>query len=136
MARRRGPYRILMPLANPRTARDLVRIGSHLAHRRATEITALGIVEVPEGVSLAEGAKRAREARRLLQRVPNFRDDASVEVRTAVRIGRQASDGIVEAVAEIGADLVIFGWGGPPRRDSGAGRVLDHDRRGRPRCPV
>jgi len=116
MARRRGPYRILMPLANPRTARDLVRIGSHLAQRRTTEITALGIVEVPEGVSLAEGANRARDARRLLQRVPNFRDDASVEVRTAVRIGRQASDGIVEAVAEIGADLVIFGWGGPPRQ--------------------
>ena len=113
MARRRGPYRVLMPLANPRTARDLIRIGSHLAHRRPTEITALGIVEVPEGVSLAEGASRAREARRLLQRVPDFRDDESVEVRTAVRIGRQASEGIVEAVAEIGADLVVFGWGGP-----------------------
>lgn len=114
MARRRGPYRVLMPLANPRTARDLVRIGSHLAHRRPTEITALGIVEVPEGVSLAEGASRAREARRLLQRVPDFRDDESVEVRTAVRIGRQAAEGIVEAVAEIGADLVVFGWSGPP----------------------
>ena len=113
MARRRGPYRVLMPLANPRTARDLIRIGSHLAHRRPTEITALGIVEVPEGVSLAEGASRARQARRLLQRVPDFRDDASVEVHTAVRIGRQASEGIVEAVAEIGADLVVFGWGGP-----------------------
>ncbi len=124
MAARRGPYRILMPLANPRTARDLVRIGSHLAHRRATEITALGIVEVPEGVSLAEGANRAREARRLLQRVPNFRDDASVEVRTAVRIGRQASDGIVEAVAEIGADLVIFGWGGPPPKGERARAVF------------
>jgi glucosyl-3-phosphoglycerate synthase len=117
MARRRGPYRILMPLANPRTARDLVRIGSHLAPRRATEITALGIVEVPEGVSLAEGASRARQARRLLQRVPDFRDDDSVEVRTAVRIGRQAAEGIVEAVAETGADLVIFGWAGAPRTD-------------------
>jgi glucosyl-3-phosphoglycerate synthase len=114
MARGRGPYRILIPMANPRTARDLVRIGSHLAHRRATEITALGIVEVPEGVSLAEGASRAREARRLLQRVPDFRDDASVDVRTAVRIGRQAAEGIVEAVAETGADLVIFGWGATP----------------------
>jgi glucosyl-3-phosphoglycerate synthase len=117
MARRRGPYKILMPLANPRTARDLVRIGSHLSSRRPTEITALGIVEVPEGVSLAEGASRAREARRLLQRVPDFRDDDSVEVRTAVRIGRLAAEGIVEAVAEIGADLVIFGWAGPPRSD-------------------
>ncbi len=114
---RRGPYRILMPLANPRTARDLVRIGSHLAPRRPTEITALGIVEVPEGVSLAEGASHAREARRLLQRVPDFRDDDSVEVRTAVRIGRQAAEGIVEAVAEIGADLVIFGWAGAPQTE-------------------
>jgi glucosyl-3-phosphoglycerate synthase len=115
---RRGPYRILMPLANPRTARDLVRIGSHLAPRRPTEITALGIVEVPEGVSLAEGASRARDARRLLQRVPDFRDDPSVEVRTAVRIGRLASEGIIEAVAETGADLVIFGWTGPPRHEA------------------
>jgi glucosyl-3-phosphoglycerate synthase len=116
MARRRRPYRILMPLANPRTARDLVRIGSHLAPQRPSEITALGIVEVPEGLSLAEGASRAREARRLLQRVPDFRDDPSVEVRTAVRIGRRAAEGIVEAVAEMGADLVIFGWTGPPQR--------------------
>lgn len=112
--RGRRPYRILMPLANPRTARDLVRIGSRLAPSRPTEITALGIVEVPEGVSLAEGASRAREARRLLQRVPDFRDDESVEVRTAVRIGRVAAEGVIEAVAEIGADLVVFGWGGPP----------------------
>ena len=55
MARPRGqPYRILLPLANPRTARDLVRIGAGVGHGRRTEITALGIVEVPEGVSLSD----------------------------------------------------------------------------------
>ena len=81
--------------------------------RRPTEITALGIVEVPEGVSLAEGPAGRAEARRLLQRVPDYRDDPTVEVRTAVRIGRRAAEGIVEAVAETGADLVIFGWSGP-----------------------
>ena len=52
-ARRKAPYRILLPLANPRTARDLVRIGAGVANGRPTEITALGIVEVPEGVSLS-----------------------------------------------------------------------------------
>ena len=45
--RRKAPYRILLPLANPRTARDLVRIGSGLSDGRPTQITALGIVEVP-----------------------------------------------------------------------------------------
>ncbi len=31
-----------------------------------------------------------------------------------VRIGRRAADGIIEAVTEEEADLIIFGWGGPP----------------------
>ena len=112
--RRRAPYRILLPLANPRTARDLVRIGSGVSNGRATEITALGIVEVPEGVSLSEGATQARTARRLLQRVLDFGDEEGVEIRTMVRIGRRAADGVIEAVGEEGTDLVIFGWGGPP----------------------
>ena len=113
-ARRREPYRILLPLANPRTARDLVRIGAGVSRGRPAEITALGIVEVPEGVSLAEGATHARTARRLLQRVLDVGDEEGVEIRTMVRIGRRAADGVIEAVGEEGSDLVIFGWGGPP----------------------
>ena len=113
-SRRREPYRILLPLANPRTARDLVRIGAGIRSGRRTEITALGIVEVPEEYSLSEGATSARTARRLLQRVLAFGDEESVEIRTMVRIGRRAAEGIIEAVAEEGADLLIFGWGGPP----------------------
>ena len=120
--RRRAPYRILLPLANPRTARDLVRIGSGVCNGRATEITALGIVEVPEGVSLSQGATQARTARRLLQRVLDFGDEERVEIRTMVRIGRRAADGVIEAVAEEGTDLVIFGWGGPPSPPRPPGR--------------
>ena len=112
--RRREPYRILLPLANPRTARDLVRIGSGVSNGRPTRITALGVVEVPESDSLSQGATQARTSRRLLQRVLGFGDEEGVEIRTMVRIGRRAADGVIEAVAEEHADLVIFGWGGPP----------------------
>ncbi|MEO6059354.1 MAG: universal stress protein, partial [Candidatus Limnocylindria bacterium] len=113
MPARRSAYRILLPLANPRTAGDLVRIGAGIRAGRTTEITALGIVEVPEGVSLSQGAIQARTARRLLQRVLTFGDEEGVEIRTMVRIGRRAADGVIEAVAEESTDLVIFGWGGP-----------------------
>ncbi len=120
MPSRRRPYRILLPLANPRTARDLVRIGSGLSNGRPTEITALGIVEVPEDQSLSEGATAARTARRLLQRVLDFGDEEGVEIRTMVRISRQAPEGIIEAVREEEADLIIFGWGGPPSPSASA----------------
>ncbi|HEY8169906.1 MAG TPA: glucosyl-3-phosphoglycerate synthase [Candidatus Limnocylindria bacterium] len=138
-ARGRKPYRILLPLANPRTAHDLVRIGAGIANGRRTEITALGIVEVPEGVSLSEGATQARTSRRLLQRVLDFGDEEGVELRTLVRIGRYAADGVIEAVGEEGSDLVIFGWGGPPtpsqtaRAEAEAAEMTMAGHRARPR---
>lgn len=107
------PRSIVIPLANPRTAADLVRIGAALLEHGGT-ITALSIVEVPEGMPLSQGATRARQARRLLQRVLEF-VPPGVDLRTVVRIGRRAAEGIVELVAEEEADLVLFGWAGPPR---------------------
>jgi len=106
------PAKVLIPLANPRTAADLVKIGAALV-RPGGSITALGIVEVPEGMPLSEGATKARQARRLLQRVLDF-VPPGVELRTVVRIGRRAAEGIVELAAEEDADLIIFGWAGRP----------------------
>lgn len=106
------PRRVLLPLANPRTAADLVRIGAGLMDHGGT-LTALGVVEVPEGMALSEGATRARQARRLLQRVLEFAPPG-VAINTVVRIGRRAAEGIVELAAEEEAELIIFGWGGRP----------------------
>ena len=112
------PIRILIPVANPATAEELISLGSDLLEPRSGELTALGIVEVPEGMALSEGATRARHARRLLQRVLDFAPDGT-PIHPIVRIGRHAAEGIVEAAAELDADLIVFGWGGktPNGRD-------------------
>jgi nucleotide-binding universal stress UspA family protein len=68
-------------------------------------------VEVPEDMPLSEGATKARQARRLLQKVLDYAPEGT-HVRPVVRIGRRAAEGIVEAAIELEADLVIFGWGG------------------------
>ena len=105
------PARIVIPVANPATAEDLIRLGTDLLETRTGELTALGIVEVPEGMPLSEGATRARHARRLLQRVLDFVPEGT-PIHPIVRIGRRAAAGIVESAAELDADLIVFGWGG------------------------
>lgn len=105
------PIRIVIPVANPATAEELVRLGGDLLEPRVGELTALGIVEVPEGMPLSEGATRARHARRLLQRVLDFASEGT-PIHPIVRIGRHAAEGIIEAAAELDADLIVFGWGG------------------------
>ena len=124
MSRTPLPVRILIPVANPLTAEELVRLGAAILDKRSGELTALGIVEVPEGMPLSEGATRARHARRLLQRVLDFAPEGTT-IHPIVRIGRRAAEGIIEASGEQEADLVIFGWGGktPVARD-GAGPTV------------
>ena len=121
------PGRILIPVANPATAEELIRIGAALLDPRDGELTALGIVEVPEEMPLSEGATKARQARRLLQKVLDYAPEGT-HVRPVVRIGRRAAEGIVEAAIELEADLVIFGWGGrtggrASGRSAGGGRA-------------
>jgi glucosyl-3-phosphoglycerate synthase len=105
--------RILIPVANPLTAEELVHIGAALLDREHGSLTVLSIVEVPEGVPLSEGATKARQARRLLQRVLDFAPEG-VTVHTVVRVGRQAAEGVIEAATELESDLIVFGWGGKP----------------------
>jgi glucosyl-3-phosphoglycerate synthase len=109
------PRRVLIAVANPLTARELVAIGADLL-APGGELTALGIVEVPEGVPLSQGATRARQARRLLQRVLDYVPEGTT-LRPLVRIGRRAAEGILEAARELESELIIFGWGGRPPRD-------------------
>ncbi|HJP90043.1 MAG TPA: glucosyl-3-phosphoglycerate synthase [Candidatus Limnocylindrales bacterium] len=116
------PARIVIPVANPTTAEELVRLGADLLDPRSGELTALGIVEVPEGMALSQGATRARHARRLLQNVLDYVPDGT-PIHPIVRIGRHAAEGIVEAATELEADLIVFGWGGksPSTRDAAGG---------------
>jgi glucosyl-3-phosphoglycerate synthase len=113
MTRTSLPSRILIPVANPLTAKELVRIGAALMDRKNGSLTVLGIVEVPEGTPLSEGATRARQARRLLQRVLDYAPDG-VTIHPIVRIGRRAAEGVIEAATELEADLIVFGWAGKP----------------------
>jgi glucosyl-3-phosphoglycerate synthase len=113
MTRTPLPSRILIPVANPLTAEELVRIGAALMDRKTGSLTVLGIVEVPEETPLSEGATRARQARRLLQRVLDYAPDG-VTIHPIVRIGRRAAEGVTEAAKEMDADLIVFGWTGKP----------------------
>jgi len=108
------PSSIVIPLANPETAPDLIHIGTALLQDGGA-ITALSVIEVPEGMPLSDGATRARQARRLLQRVLEWAPP-EIELRTVVRIGRRADEGIVELATEEEANLILFGWGGPDVR--------------------
>src|SRR4029078_12732278 len=90
---------------------ELIRLGAAMLDPKTGELSALGIVEVPEGMPPSEGEARGRHARRLLQKVLDYAPNGT-PIHPIVRIGRHASEGIIEASAEQEADLIIFFVGG------------------------
>lgn len=105
-------YRIVIPLADPALAGDLLMVASGILYRNPGKVIVLGVVEVPEKQDLSEAALQARAQRRLLREVARLGHTERVQVRTTVRISREAWQGIKEIVAEEKANLVIMGWKG------------------------
>ncbi|MFH1485168.1 MAG: universal stress protein, partial [Chloroflexota bacterium] len=105
-------YRIVIPLADPTLAGDLLRVASGILHRNPGKVIILGVVEVPEDHSLSEGALEARAQRRLFAEMARLGRRENVQVRATVRISREAWQGIKEIAAEEKADLIIMGWKG------------------------
>jgi glucosyl-3-phosphoglycerate synthase len=108
----RKKYQILLPLADPVGAEDLIQIGSSLIQKKKGKMVALGVVKVPKNRSLSEGAIVAKEYRQRLQKLVDLGEAENIDIRTMVRTSHQLWRGIVEAVEEEKCNLIIFGWKG------------------------
>lgn len=108
----RQEYSIVVPISDPAGAPDLLKIATAMVQGHRGKVVLLAIVEVPEERSLSEGAWQAQELRLKIGEIPTLRDAENVEIRSVVRVTRQVWQGIIEAVGEEQADLLILGWKG------------------------
>lgn len=107
-----GPNRVLVPLADPEEAADLIRLASGVIRGAGGRAVLLGVVEVPDGEDYSEAALQARQQRRLLNQVAALHLDGSVELRELVRVSQHAWQAVSETVGAEGADLILLGWTG------------------------
>jgi nucleotide-binding universal stress UspA family protein len=118
-----GDYRVMVPLANPRTETDLVTLASAIAKQRGGTVEAVHVVTVPDQTALAAGAEHAREidaeSEKLLRRAREDTSTFGVPVETRTIVSHRSYGEVFDAVRSHGADLVVMGWGGDhssPRR--------------------
>ncbi|NLF03107.1 MAG: amino acid permease [Anaerolineales bacterium] len=109
--------RILVPVANPKTAESLVRVASILA--QASEDTLICVLTVTLGASAtSQGAQEAPvepgpRNRVLLDRVTRFSRLRNVPLYTKVRTAPSVSQGILaELEKQHGVKLIMMGWPG------------------------
>ena len=104
-------YRIMVPVANPKNALNLIRNTIKISERRKSRIKLLHMVSVPNLMGLADmnesmltGKEGIIEA--MLYLKPRF------PITTTIRYCRNIGRGIISAVKEKKIDLLIMGWHG------------------------
>jgi chloride channel protein, CIC family len=131
-------HKILVPVANPATADNLLDLATSLARERKGEIVALHVLASENGMPADEEQRSASARRTILEEKVTSRRRSSVPIHTVTRIAANSADGIIATAREDGYNLILLGWQGrmhPVSLGSSLGEVLDPVIKNSP-CPV
>lgn len=120
------PQSVLVAVAEPRSAAELVEVGARVAAAQGSELLLLHVVAVPRQLPLREGAPYVREGRALLDEVRGPADALGVPIRTVIRVAHRPAEAIIRTAADRNAEYLLMGWHGPKRgRKALIGRNID-----------
>jgi APA family basic amino acid/polyamine antiporter len=129
----RGTYRVVVPVANPVTEADLLRLAAASAAANDSgnaEIIAVNVIEVPQQTSLSQDVtfeeERVQAQQDLLEQARDVAADLDVGIKTRAIVGRSAASAILDVVEDENADHVLLGWSGSrSRREHVLGSTID-----------
>jgi uncharacterized hydrophobic protein (TIGR00271 family) len=102
-------YTVLVPVANPETALELMSLGNAFARQRGGRVVTLQVLTIPDQLPLSTGRIQARERLEALERVIEAIPQYDVPVDGMTRLSRGVAQGILDTVAEENIDLLVMG---------------------------
>ena len=118
-------YRIMVSVANPRNAIELVRNAYKLCGAKKARVELLHMVQVPDQVPLADAAQYLHEGKEAIVEAMLYLSPLFT-ISSTVRYCRNTARGIVSAVREKKTDMLIMGWhGGGKSRVFRLGSTVD-----------
>ncbi|MFB1066051.1 amino acid permease [Natrinema sp. H-ect4] len=108
-------YRVLVPLSNPRTERQLISLASALAAERDGVVHAVHIVQVPDQTPLDRGAEQIdridAESAKLLEQAREHAEERGATIETTTIVSHRSFEEVFDAARQYDADQVVMGWG-------------------------
>jgi CIC family chloride channel protein len=107
-----GRGRLLVPIANPETARILLQMATAIARDRYYEIECVQVIVVSRRSSPAETQVRTAKSRRLLRQAEVLARKWKIPLHTQIRVTHDVAQAILEIINEQHIDLILMGWKG------------------------
>ncbi|WP_049901026.1 amino acid permease [Natrinema sp. J7-1] len=109
-----GDFRVMVPLANPRTEKELITLGGAIAKQRGGTVHAVHIVQVPDQTPLERAEQNDRinaESKKLLEQARTDAETFNVPIETQTVLSHRSFEEVFDAARTFDADQVVMGWG-------------------------
>ncbi|UPV76936.1 amino acid permease (plasmid) [Halorussus limi] len=119
---------IVVPIANPENAEQLMRTAVDIARDKDAEILVMSVVTVPQQTPISEGRTFVTDEREVVERAMDIAKEVDVPVSGTVRIGHDVAQAIINTVEQYDCETVLMGWKGQhktQRRDIVLGSNVD-----------
>ncbi|HDP69552.1 MAG TPA: glucosyl-3-phosphoglycerate synthase [Actinobacteria bacterium] len=104
--------RILLPMTKKTMSKEIIKVAASLISKKQGKLIALGVVEIPEDVSLSYGAIPARRFRKIVHDLAETGECEKVEMKTLVGVSRKAWQEVVDVAQREKCNLIFFEWDG------------------------
>jgi amino acid transporter/nucleotide-binding universal stress UspA family protein len=130
-----GDYRVMVPLANPKTRKDLITLASAIAKQKGGTVDAVHIVRAPDQTSLEYAAENPdlfeEDYHDILDEAEQDAETFGVDVETHTIFSHELFEQIFEAAKTYDADMVVMGWdeethGSPGRVESAVDELTEN----------
>ncbi len=124
-------FRVMVPLANPRTEKELITLAGAIAKQRGGTVHAVHIVQVPDQTPLKRAEENDSidaESQKLLEKAQSDAETFGVPVETHTVLSHRSFEEVFDAARTFEADQVVMGWG-PTAHGRAESRIdeLTHD---------
>lgn len=113
LPRTKERFRVLVPIANPATAKPLLAFAARVAQIEDGEVVVLHTINIPHQVPLQVGRQFVHLARPIIDMAMQFLDTKHIKSSALVRLShRNVWQSIIDTIEEYSVDFVVMGWRG------------------------
>ena len=103
-------FRVVVPVANPQTERNLIEMGALLARQEMGKVISLSIAKAHVHMDDPELKQAIKQSRKLLKNAVAVTQEFGAKSKSIVRIDDDVARGITRTAREENASLIIMGW--------------------------
>lgn len=111
------PNAVLIPVADPETAKQHIDLGARIAGHFDSQIVLLHVITVPSQLPPRAATNLVEKARPILDKARKYAEQYDIPISTQLRVGHIPANAIIQTAQDKNTEYLIMGWKGSVHKE-------------------